>query len=349
MSTVPRLRVFLCHSSTDKPVVRDLFKLLSSENWIDPWLDEKSLRPGHDWKFEIEKAIDVADVVIVFLSRSSISKEGFIQKEIRYVLDKSDEKPVGTIYIIPIRVEECEIPKRFAQLQWLDVSIDNIDWLSKLLDSLKLRAEHLGVPLDQFDDENNELQSELRKVQRALEIKEIELRAVLAQAHEITNTDTLTWLPNRRKIMVDMQEEVVRAKRYNTSLSIIRLDLDDYNRIRETHGRIIGDGLLGEVAARMRELIRHPNTIGRLEGEEFLVVLPACNISDAIKLAENLCTRVRTNPIRIGELAIPVSTSVGVVEFMQDQESWEELLLRVDQATQKAKRNGGDRWATHDN
>ena len=69
-----KLRVFLCHASQDKPVVRELYQRLNSEGWIDPWLDEEKLLPGQDWDIEIEKAVEAADAVIVCLSNKSISK-----------------------------------------------------------------------------------------------------------------------------------------------------------------------------------------------------------------------------------------------------------------------------------
>jgi hypothetical protein len=188
-----RLRVFLCHSSNDKPIVRDVYKLLNKENWIIPWLDEVSLRPGQDWKFEIENAINETDVVIVFLSRNSVSKEGFVQKEIKNVLDKFDEKPAGIIYIIPIRLEECEVPKRLADLHWIDISISNAEWYSPLLESLKLKAKGLDIPFEQAEDDKELLSDkfgrllsdfeilglEHQKAKRMLEIKEIEVKAIL--------------------------------------------------------------------------------------------------------------------------------------------------------------------------
>lgn len=114
------LRVFLCHSSADKPAVRELYQKLRAEPWIDPWLDEEELFPGDDWDFEIEKAIRETDVIIVCLSKSSITKEGYVQREIKTALDYSDEKPVGTTYIIPIRLEECKPPERLSKWQYAD-------------------------------------------------------------------------------------------------------------------------------------------------------------------------------------------------------------------------------------
>src|SRR5258706_7549779 len=105
-----KLRLFLCHSSTDKPQVRKLYKKLIDDN-IDAWLDEKNLLPGQEWEFEITKAVANSDAIIICLSTNSISKEGFVQKEIRFALDKAEEKPEGTIFIIPALLEECEFPQ----------------------------------------------------------------------------------------------------------------------------------------------------------------------------------------------------------------------------------------------
>ena len=80
------LRVFLCHSSDDKPAVRALYNLLSSSG-IDAWLDEKNILPGQNWHQEILKAVETSDAVIILISKTSISKEGYVQKEMRYALE----------------------------------------------------------------------------------------------------------------------------------------------------------------------------------------------------------------------------------------------------------------------
>ena len=65
MTESRKLRVFLCHSSQDKPIVRELYQRLNAEGWIDPWLDEEKLLPGQDWDMEIEKAVEAANAVIM--------------------------------------------------------------------------------------------------------------------------------------------------------------------------------------------------------------------------------------------------------------------------------------------
>ena len=115
-----KLRVFLCHASQDKPTVRELYQRLEAEGWIHPWLDEEKLLPGQDWDLEIEKAVEAADVVIVCVSSRSVTKEGYVQKEIRKVLDIALEKPEETIFIIPLRFDECELPRRLRTWHYVD-------------------------------------------------------------------------------------------------------------------------------------------------------------------------------------------------------------------------------------
>lgn len=109
------LQIFLCHSSGDKDNVRQLYKQLSRDGF-SPWLDEECLLPGQEWEFEIRKAVRNSKAVLVCLSHSSVTKEGFVQKEIRIALDAADEKPEGAIYIIPLRLEDCLVPERLEKM-----------------------------------------------------------------------------------------------------------------------------------------------------------------------------------------------------------------------------------------
>lgn len=136
------LKAFLCHASGDKPPVRGLYKRLVFEG-VDAWLDKEKLLPGQDWRVEIPRAVKEADVVIIFLSEKSISKEGYIQKEIKFALDSAEEKPEGTIFLIPARLEECVVPERLSRWQWVDLYEEN--GFIQLLRSLKLRADAVGA------------------------------------------------------------------------------------------------------------------------------------------------------------------------------------------------------------
>ena len=154
MTTDPtrKLKVFLCHSSNDKPAVREIYARLKAEGWIDPWLDEEKLFPGQDWDLEIEKAVEETDAVLVFLSDNSVSKEGYIQKEIRFVLNMAEYKPEGTLFILPLRLNECPLPRRLRSWHYVDnFPEERKEWAyERLLGSLKMRANKVGVNVDNF-------------------------------------------------------------------------------------------------------------------------------------------------------------------------------------------------------
>jgi hypothetical protein len=136
------LQVFLCHATGDKPAIRKLYRRLQSDS-IQPWLDEEDMIAGQDWAIEISKAIRSSDIVIVCLSRHSVNKVWFVQREIKYALDVAEEQPDGTVFVIPLRLEECDVPERLKRLQWINYFTDG--GYEKLMRSLKARAKHLGI------------------------------------------------------------------------------------------------------------------------------------------------------------------------------------------------------------
>jgi TIR domain-containing protein len=145
---VPRkLKVFLCHASQDKPVVRDLYQRLLAEEWIDPWLDEEKLLPGQDWNLEIVKAVESADAVLVCVSTISMAKEGYVQKELRRILDLALEKLEGAIFIIPVRLDDCGIPRQLKDWQFLDYFPESRHDTAydRLRSSLQTRMDALGI------------------------------------------------------------------------------------------------------------------------------------------------------------------------------------------------------------
>ena len=142
-TTNRKLRVFLCHASQDKPVVRELYKKLLAEGWINPWLDEEKLLPGQDFNLEINKATRDADVIIVCLSKASVVKEGYVNREIRRALDIAQEKLEGEIYIIPLRLDDCEPSfEQLKKLLWVNYFEDN--GYERLKKSLAQRLESFG-------------------------------------------------------------------------------------------------------------------------------------------------------------------------------------------------------------
>jgi hypothetical protein len=141
-TTSRSLRIFLCHSSADKSAVRELYHRLRADGFA-PWLDEEDLLPGQDWEREIPRAVRQSDIVIVCLSPQASNKEGYIQKEIKLALDAADEKPEGTIFLVPLKLEECNVPDRLNRWQWVNLFSPN--GYERLIRALQSRAKSLKI------------------------------------------------------------------------------------------------------------------------------------------------------------------------------------------------------------
>ena len=120
--------------------MRELYQRLRADGF-EPWLDEEDLLPGQDWQREIPKAVRQSDVVIVCLSKGSINKAGYVQKEIKFALDVADEQPEDTIFLIPLKLEECEVPERLSRWQWVNHFDPN--GYARLMKALRARANSL--------------------------------------------------------------------------------------------------------------------------------------------------------------------------------------------------------------
>jgi hypothetical protein len=115
-----QLRVFLCHGSEDKQAARELQQQLTRA-YMKPWLDEIDILPGQEWDTAIRDAVRECHIILVLLSRNSVTKTGYVQKEIKFALDRADEQPEGSTYIIPVKLEDCSVPRSLSRWQWVDL------------------------------------------------------------------------------------------------------------------------------------------------------------------------------------------------------------------------------------
>lgn len=144
-----KLKAFLCHSSNDKPTVEAIYNKLVADG-VEPWLDKMNLLAGQDWKLEITRAVKNSDVVIVCISHQSISKIGFVQKEIKWALDRADEQPEGSVFIIPVKLEKCKIPERLSKWHCLNWYEENA--YDQLLLALRSRTDFLTAQVGYWSD-----------------------------------------------------------------------------------------------------------------------------------------------------------------------------------------------------
>ena len=145
MPTLRPLKVFLCHAHSDAIAVHALYNRLLKDG-VDAWLDKEKLLPGADWEYEIRKAVRESDVVVVCHSRQ-FNQKGFRQKEVRIALEEADVLPKGEIFIIPARLEECDVLEDLQRWQWVDLFETN--GYETLMRALRTRANKVGATLQE--------------------------------------------------------------------------------------------------------------------------------------------------------------------------------------------------------
>jgi hypothetical protein len=135
MSNTKRsLNLFLCYAHSDRDIVHNLYRRLV-EHEVDAWLDSETLQPGQNWQHEIRKAILSSDVILVCLSQKFNEQHGYRHEELKLALEKANLMDAGEIFIIPVRLEKCEMPEPLSHLHRVDLFEPN--GFKKLLRALK--------------------------------------------------------------------------------------------------------------------------------------------------------------------------------------------------------------------
>lgn len=166
----------------------------------------------------------------------------------------------------------------------------------------------------------------------------------MAELKQLATTDFLTGVCNRRHFVSRLDDELARVQRHETTrTALLMLDLDHFKQINDVRGHPAGDAVLRQIGAMMREGVRKIDTVGRLGGEEFAILLPATDVAAATVFAERLRQEVERTPVasESGELRVTVSIGIAIVD-PRDRGS-EAVMARADEALYRAKRNGRNR------
>jgi hypothetical protein len=135
-------RVFIAYVQEDLSFAKKLYRVLE-ENGFRPWLDKKKLLPGQNWPRAIETAIQTSDFFVACFSRRATSKRGSFHSELRYALFCAAKVPLDEIFLIPLRLDDCLVPRRISkQIQYLDLFPDWESGISRLIAVIK--AEEVG-------------------------------------------------------------------------------------------------------------------------------------------------------------------------------------------------------------
>ncbi|MCX7642911.1 MAG: sensor domain-containing diguanylate cyclase [Armatimonadetes bacterium] len=174
--------------------------------------------------------------------------------------------------------------------------------------------------------------------QTALALEKAKLIAFL---ENLSITDELTGIANRRHFEWRLNEEIERARRYQYPLSALMLDLDHFKQVNDTYGHQVGDIVLQQIAQRLRRVLRRTDFLARYGGEEFVVLAPQTPADRALILAERLRQIIAESPVTVSpDLQIRITISIGVAVFPEHAQNGNELVRAADEALYKAKQTG---------
>jgi hypothetical protein len=132
-----RIRVFLAYADEDRALVKKLYAELQKAGF-EPWMDQEKLVPGQNWPRAIERAIDLSDFFLGCFSKRSIAKRGHFQCELRYALDLAARVPLEDIFLVPLRLDDCEVPRQIAtKTQYVDLFPDWSSGVAKLTNMMR--------------------------------------------------------------------------------------------------------------------------------------------------------------------------------------------------------------------
>ena len=167
-----------------------------------------------------------------------------------------------------------------------------------------------------------------------------EAEAARAQLDVLASRDDLTGVYNRRHLLVLIEREWARCRRYGLSAALLMIDVDHFKRVNDSHGHLAGDLMLREIARAIVGTLRHPDLLGRYGGEEFLVFLPHADPLGALDAAERIRERVSHLALEWRGEAVRTTASVGVVSLGAQHQSLGALVADADLALYAAKDAG---------
>jgi two-component system, cell cycle response regulator len=246
-----------------------------------------------------------------------------------------------------------------AILDWMMPGTDGVDLCRRLRAAGRERYTYVLVLTSRSDSDDvvealeagaddyltkpfnsSELRARLRAGRRIIELQE-QLMAAQEELRMRATHDGLTGLLNRSAITEILGREMARCSREGQPVSIVMADLDKFKQVNDTFGHQAGDAVLREAAARMHASFRCYDSIGRYGGEEFLVVLPACDEGEVWSLGERFRVLISASPFTFGQNLLAISCSIGCAT-QPPGDAWDadSIIRLADEALYDAKHSG---------
>ena len=220
---------------------------------------------------------------------------------------------------------------------------DSLDWLGVPLNSSKgiigaLVVQSYSGEVRYTEQDKSLLQFVSNQIASAIVRKQNE-----AWLQYIAHHDPLTDLPNRELFHDRLQTALARARRNKERLVVLYIDLDGFKEVNDGHGHAVGDLLLQEVAKRIRRCLRESDTVGRIGGDEFVVLLNNTTLPEHGAVVAEKIRAVLDRPFELGGKRLHISSSIGVAAYPEHGDDNKQLIRHADEAMYAAKKNGGNR------
>lgn len=203
-------------------------------------------------------------------------------------------------------------------------------------------SDVLGHMQRSLDDELDRLRSRATRADGMVE----ELRLANFRLREMSHTDELTEVGNRRNFDMRLREEISRSSRFGHAFSLLMIDIDGFKKFNDEFGHPKGDAVLRALGTLMRSASREGDVPCRVGGEEFAFILPETGKADGLVFAERFRRRVESSVMAPDSLN-PITVSVGLASFPHDGRNPDEIVWAADEALYESKRAGRNRVTAH--
>jgi two-component system, cell cycle response regulator len=224
------------------------------------------------------------------------------------------------------KVAELDIIRSRGILGRAEITVGETEWLEQKVSIVAMRDV----------SERNQIEQKLRIALNKQKVFSQKLK-------KLANTDVLTGIPNRRNILATSKKEFQLTQRDHETFSILIIDIDHFKFVNDSYGHLIGDQVLKEISQLLVKYLRNVDTVGRLGGEEFMIILPATELQEAMEIAERLCEQIRNLEIYTTSQSIKITISIGVTAYQPNDQNDTAMLKRADDALYQAKESGRDR------
>ncbi len=337
--------------------------------WIVDDIHERKLADAalQDLSAEQQLILDHAMVGIVFLRDRRVTRVnrafeqlfGYDHGELdgqfsrAWYLSDEDWKAAGDLCYEPLaRGEafqaEMLLGRKDGTPVWCEVrskAIDRSDlsrgsiWITQDITARKLAEQELVHAKHQLEVLVAQRTEQLSQTVAALEQKIAEQQAAEAHIQRLARFDGLTGLPNRHLLADRATQAIDIAHRGAEPLAVLFLDLDHFKNVNDSLGHRVGDALLVQLAARLRGAVREQDTVARMGGDEFVLVLPQTDIAGAAHLAAKLMA-LASAPYQVEQHELTVTPSMGIAMFPTDGDDFDTLCKCADAAMYRAKKDG---------